>query len=117
MSEAKKYRMVDDGYTTFKKIMYEREWIGRIQQFRSGGYFGIIERHYVTADDELECFVAVVAKHLGYADVSAMSQAMHGGKLPKRTRRPKPQLDLPLAPEQPLEEWTAVYRPSHRRAA
>ena len=65
-----RYRLHDDGYPTFKKIMSGRKQVGRVcKSVNPAGYLGIIGRTSVRAATEKEAFEAAVAKHLGFVDV------------------------------------------------
>jgi hypothetical protein len=66
------YRLVDDGYPTFKKIKCGNRAVGRVAQ-TDGGYFGIIGRVAIKAKTEDEAFKEIVARHCGHASYSAMA--------------------------------------------
>lgn len=63
-----RYRLVDDGYPTYKKIVTGRKWIGRVCK-TSDGFLGIIGKSEFKSYDERACFDGVVAKHLGFETV------------------------------------------------
>lgn len=62
----------DDGFT-YKKIICERRWIGRVAPVVGGGFIGVIGTHSVKAATEREAFDEVVARQCGFADQAAMS--------------------------------------------
>lgn len=66
------YRLYDAGYSTYKKIVVGRKWIGRVSKVENG-YLGTIGKTKFAAVTEIEAFKEVVARHLGYASASAMS--------------------------------------------
>lgn len=66
------YRLVDDGYPTFKKIKRGSKWIGDVKKIE-GGYVGIIGSVTVKASTEDLAFKEVVAKYCGHANYSAMA--------------------------------------------
>lgn len=66
------YRLVDDGYPTFKKIMSGRKWIGRVCKTATG-FLGIIGKTEYKGLTERETFNEVVAKHCGHRDSTAMA--------------------------------------------
>jgi hypothetical protein len=55
------YKLRDDGYPTFKKIMNGRKWVGRVSQTGSG-FVAKIGDHIVEAETEKAAFREVVAK-------------------------------------------------------
>jgi hypothetical protein len=66
------YRLVDDGYPTFKKIMSGRNWIGKVMKVE-GGFVGVIGKYAVHKGlTEAEAYREVVAKYCGYANYGAM---------------------------------------------
>lgn len=71
------YRLIDDGYPTFKKIVSGRKWIGRVAKVKDG-YLGLINQKggskvEFKAATEDEAFREVVARHLGYPNHAAMA--------------------------------------------
>lgn len=71
------YRLVDEGYPTYKKIVSGRKWIGRVCKLK-GAYLGIINQKggsklEFLAKTEDEAFREVVARHLGYPNHAAMA--------------------------------------------
>jgi hypothetical protein len=68
---SKSYRLVDDGYPTYKKIVSGRKWIGRVCKIQNS-YLGIIGKTEYKAPTEREAFDEVVARHCGYADAADM---------------------------------------------
>lgn len=67
------YRLIDDGYPTFKKIIHNRKWVGRVAKVKTG-YMGIIGKTEFTAATEREAFAEVVARHLGYDCAAALDR-------------------------------------------
>lgn len=70
------YRLVDDGYPTFKKIVRGRKWIGRVCKTKEG-YLGIIGKTEFKGKTEQETFSEVVAKYCNYdsaADMATMNK-------------------------------------------
>jgi len=65
-----RYRLIDDGYGTFKKIMNGRKWVGRVCQHADGRHIGIIGPLTIYADTEKSAFREVVSKHLGFSSSS-----------------------------------------------
>jgi hypothetical protein len=65
------YRLVDDGYPTYKKIVTGRKWIGRVCKIKDG-FLGIIGKTEFKAYDERACFDGVVALHCGFASPEQM---------------------------------------------
>jgi hypothetical protein len=59
------YRLVDDGYQAFKKIIIGRRWVGRVVKHAPHDYEAIIGSIVVRQATELGAFEAVVTKHLG----------------------------------------------------
>jgi hypothetical protein len=55
------YKLRDDGYPTFKKIMNGRKWVGRVSQTTSG-FLAKIGNYEVEALTEIAAFREVVAK-------------------------------------------------------
>jgi hypothetical protein len=66
------YRLVDDGYPTFKKIKRGSKWIGDVKKTELG-YVGIIGSTTVKAPTEDKAFQEVVAKYCGHANYTAMA--------------------------------------------
>ena len=62
----------DEGYGTFKKIVSDRRWVGRVCRHADGSYLGIIGKTTVKAASEREAFDEVVAQHLGYPNAAAL---------------------------------------------
>jgi hypothetical protein len=55
------YKLRDDGYANFKKIMNGRKWVGRVSQ-TAGGYLGRIGSYEAEAITETAALREVVAK-------------------------------------------------------
>jgi hypothetical protein len=55
------YKLRDDGYPTFKKIMNGRKWVGRVRQTTSG-FLAKIGDYEAEALTEIAAFREVVAK-------------------------------------------------------
>ena len=55
------YKLRDDGYPTFKKIMNGRKWVGRVSQ-TAGGFLAKIGNYEVEALTEIVALREVVAK-------------------------------------------------------
>ena len=55
------YKLRDDGYASFKKIMNGRRWVGRVSQ-TAGGFLAKIENHQAEALTEMAALHEVVAK-------------------------------------------------------
>jgi hypothetical protein len=55
------YKLRDDGYPTFKKIMNGRKWVGRVSQ-TTGGFLAKIGNYEVEALTEIAALREVVAK-------------------------------------------------------
>lgn len=66
------YRLRDDGYPTFKKILCGKKWIGRVQRQMDGTYLGVIGNGAMRAFTEIEAFEGITAKHLGYQNASQL---------------------------------------------
>jgi len=66
------YKLKDDGYPTFKKIIHGRKWVGRVGRKVDGTFIGIIGRTEFTGPDEGTVFAEVVARHLGYESAAAL---------------------------------------------
>jgi len=61
-----KYRLIDDGYPTFKKIMNGKKWVGRVAKV-TDGYLGIIKGvGEAKGATESEAFRNVAAIALGF---------------------------------------------------
>jgi hypothetical protein len=58
------YKLRDDGYANFKKIINGRKWVGRVSQ-SAGGFFAKIGSHEAEALTEMAAFREVVAKVQG----------------------------------------------------
>ena len=58
------YKLRDDGYASFKKIMNGRKWVGRVSQ-TAGGFLGKIGSCEAEAPTETAALRAVVAKGRG----------------------------------------------------
>jgi hypothetical protein len=65
------YRLVDDGYPTFKKIVSGRNCIGHVKQIE-GGFLGMIGKITFKAKDEATAYREVVARHCGHTNYGAM---------------------------------------------
>jgi hypothetical protein len=65
------YRLVDDGYPTFKKIVSGRKVIGRVMKVESG-FLGIIGSVSFKARTEAEAYREVVARYCGHTNYGAM---------------------------------------------
>jgi hypothetical protein len=63
------YKLKDDGYATFKKIVSGGKWVGRVCRCADGSYLAFIGPTKIKARTEKEAFDTVVAKHCGFADV------------------------------------------------
>jgi len=61
------YRLVDDGYATFKKIKIGARAIGQVRR-TAGAYVGIIGKTTWIAKSEDEAFKEVVAHYSGFAN-------------------------------------------------
>jgi len=67
------FKLVDDGYPTFKKIMRGRDWVGRVCRHADGRYMGMIGKSMIVyADTEVGAFEQAVAQYLGYVDADAL---------------------------------------------
>jgi hypothetical protein len=55
------YKLRDDGYATFKKIMNGRQWVGRVSQ-TAAGFLAKIGDHEAEAQSEILALRGVVAK-------------------------------------------------------
>jgi hypothetical protein len=66
------YRLVDDGYPTFKKIKRGSKWIGDVKKVGQE-YVGVIGSITVKAPTEDRAFKEVVARHCGHANYSTMA--------------------------------------------
>jgi hypothetical protein len=83
-----RYRLKDDGYPTFKKIMEGRKWVGRVcKSVNPPGYLGIIDQTAVRAVTEKAAFEAVVAQHLGYNDVGELKEINREVRAVSRARK------------------------------
>jgi hypothetical protein len=123
-----RYRLHDDGYPTFKKIMQGRKWVGRVcKSVDPAGYLGIIGKTTVRAPTEKAAFEAVVAKHLGYNDVSELNEINREVKAVNRVRKAQARevvdemirgnfepLDRLLGGSRPIESATEVVRQATR---
>lgn len=69
---SKRFRLIDDGYPTFKKIVTGKKWVGRVCKRVDGDYLGIIGKTVFAAPTEDEAFEEVVARHLGYANAAGL---------------------------------------------
>jgi hypothetical protein len=58
------YKLRDDGYANFKKIINGRKWVGRVSQTASG-FFAKIGDHEADALTEIAALQEVVAKVKG----------------------------------------------------
>lgn len=67
------YRLKDDGYPTYKKIVKGGKWVGRVCKTTTG-YLGIIGPTQYRAATEVAAFDGVIAKHNGFADVEDMKR-------------------------------------------
>ncbi len=66
------YRLVDDGYPTFKKIKRGNIAIGRVCRTKEG-YLGIIGKAAIKAATEDAAFREIVARHCGHTNYTAMA--------------------------------------------
>lgn len=73
------YRLQDAGYSTFKKIVTDGKWVGRVCVHADGGYLGIIGPVTIKARTEREAFDEVVARDLGFASAAAL--AVHNARV------------------------------------
>ena len=55
------YKLRDDGYASFKKIMNGRRWVGRVSQ-TANGFLAKIGNHQAEALTEMAALHEVVAK-------------------------------------------------------
>jgi hypothetical protein len=55
------YKLRDDGYANFKKIINGRKWVGRVSQ-TANGFFAKIGNHEADALTEIAALQEVVAK-------------------------------------------------------
>ena len=60
----KMYKLRDDGYANFKKIINGRKWVGRVSQ-TANGFFAKIGNHEADALTEIAALQEVVAKVKG----------------------------------------------------
>jgi len=58
------YKLRDDGYANFKKIINGRKWVGRVSQ-TANGFFAKIGNHEADALTEIAALQGVVAKVKG----------------------------------------------------
>ncbi len=58
------YKLRDDGYANFKKIINGRKWVGRVSQ-TANGFFAKIGNHEADALTEIAALQEVVAKVKG----------------------------------------------------
>lgn len=73
-----KYKLKDHGYPTFKKIMLNKNWIGRVAKHsKEPGYIGVIGTHYSRALTEQEAFDIVTAKHAAYTAAKKAADPSH----------------------------------------
>jgi hypothetical protein len=84
------YRLVDDGYPTFKKIMRGRKWIGRVCKTKEG-FLGIIGKTEFKGKTEQETFSEVVAKHCGYDSATDMASMNREVRAINRVQRKQAQ--------------------------
>ena len=80
------YKLVDHGYP-YKKIMHGKRWIGRVCRHINGNWFGVIGSLMVNGTSERDAFEQVVAKHLGYADASALHARNRQARAQRRVAR------------------------------
>jgi hypothetical protein len=67
------YRLVDDGYPVFKKIVRGGKWVGRVVRCADGRFYARINNARGPATEfyaatEIEAFEQVAAVQLGYAN-------------------------------------------------
>lgn len=84
---SKNFRLIDDGYPTFKKIVTGKKWIGRVCRRAGGDYIGLIGHTTFVAPTEAEAFDEVVARHLGYANAAGLRG--HNAKILQKRRAAK----------------------------
>lgn len=70
---SKRYRMVDCGYPTFKKICKGRKWVGKVMKLPDG-FLGKIANTEFKSKSEDGAFGGVVAKHLGYGSQQELGE-------------------------------------------
>lgn len=87
------YRLVDEGYPTFKKIFCGRKAIGQVSQ-TPNGYFGKIGKTYYQGKSEGEAFNEVVARYCGYANHAAMAERNSAVRLVNRQKKAERQYVL-----------------------
>lgn len=87
------YRLVDEGYGTFKKIFSGRKAIGRVSQ-TPHGYFGKIGQTIYQGRGEGEVFNEVVARYCGYANYTAMAERDASVRLVNRQKKAERQYVL-----------------------
>lgn len=82
------YRLVDDGYPTFKKIVSGRKWIGRVCK-TDKGFLGIIGKTEYRGQSERETFDGVIAKHCGFDSAADMADMNREVRAINRVQRDK----------------------------
>ena len=82
------YRLRDDGYPTFKKIMNGKKWVGRVVKHHTEPvYLGIIGQTTVRNATEEGAFAEVVARHLGHRNAEALHATNALVRTTNRVRR------------------------------
>jgi hypothetical protein len=67
------FKLRDDGYPSFKKIVNGRKWVGRVSQ-TDGGFLAKIGNHQAEALTEIAALHAVVAKIQGEVETTPESR-------------------------------------------
>lgn len=78
------YRLKDDGFAGFKKILRGREWVGRVVRHAEGGYVGVIGTDSARGATEREAFEEAAARAMGYK--SAAVVRAHNSRVRARKR-------------------------------
>jgi hypothetical protein len=84
-----RYRLIDDGYTTFKNIYQGKRRVGRVCKCADGSFLALIGKDEAKASTESEAFRLVAAKALGFAtpaDLASHNSAVRARNSAARAR-------------------------------
>jgi hypothetical protein len=81
------YRLIDDGFPTYKKIVTGRKQIGTVRKLPDGKFAGIIGKTSFVSVDEITAYNEVVARYCGYANYAAMRSRNAAARVIANERR------------------------------
>jgi hypothetical protein len=84
-----RYRLIDDGYTTFKNIYQGKRRVGRVCKCADGSFLALIGKDEAKALTESEAFRLVAAKALGFetpADLASHNSAVRARNVAAKVR-------------------------------